>query len=575
MRGLEKEYQQLLYMGMQGDEEARRLCIRIEHDMNEGMLSPMCLAWAQEYAEAGDTMCRILVVENSLADNIENVDWIKLEAWCMEIVQEDPKMGYFLLACLYNPATAGLEDLDQMLDYLRKGHEAGSPQCSFELASYYWVNESDKHSAQEIRDMMELNKNYLSMPEQYSLLAEVCDAQGDWASAMSYLKRWHKQDPKDAVACLQIAWRYAHGEGVRVNAENALKYYQKAANLGSAEGLYQVGVMTLRGEGCRRNVKRGVDFLHRAAEADSAEAFGLLGTMYAEGDGVNADMEKAISYWEQGAELEDGLSCLHLARAYYSGSGVEADPDRAANLLDIAREESSMGDEAYAAILRSVEAYASGMGMPITANQDGPVTEADMQRAIENNDFEDVAERVYMRLCQYPDDEELLRMARFLLKLKVMDEEQVRDYISMLRSFADHYPEVAMMLGDMYYHGEGATRNARSAMLFYQKALEFGVEADVLVRVILGLHEEVLKGGREELPAWLEEVPNAEGNTAPLFYMMGLLYSVGLYVEQSVEKAAEMFVLAEQDGFAGNAEEDVAAWQSGAKTLRECVLPND
>lgn len=574
MRGLEQKYQQLMYMGMQGDEETRKLCIQIDHEMNEGVLSPMCLEWAKEYAEKGETKYRMLVVENALAENLENVDWIKLETWCLEMVQEDAKMGYFMLSCLYHPSTAGPADEKRMVEALRKGHEVGSTQCSYELGSYYWIKEPEKHSAQEIRDMLELNKNHISLPEQFSMLVEVCDAQGDPASAMSYLKRWHKMEPHDTDACLQIAWRYAHGDGVRVNKENALKYYQKAANLGDYVGLYQVGIMSFRGEGCRRNVKRGLDYLHRAAAEDSPEALGMLGYLYAEGEGVKADLEQAVDYLEKGAAYADGKSCLLLARLHYMGKGVEKNPEKAACLLDIAREEAPYGDEEYAAMLRAVETYATGKGMPITVKDTGPITQADMQRAIENNDFEEIADRVYMSLSESPDDTTLLHMARFLLKLKVMDEEVVRDYISMLRSFADVYPEIAVMLGDMYYHGEGATRNTRSAMLFYQKAWDGGCDAGALLRIILGLHEEGLKGGRKALPSWLEKVPMAVGNKAALLYMMGLLYSVGLYVEQSDEKASELFRAAADGGFEVAAEQDLEAWQSGAKTLRECVLPD-
>ena len=573
MRGLTKEYQQLMSLAMQGDEESRKLCIQIEYEMSQEGLNPLCLEWAHQYAVAGDLYCRMVYMENALAGNVDDVDWQELEAWCEAMVLEKPELGYFMQACLYECDNDQIADEERMLDSLLKGYAAGSIQCGFRLAVYYWENEPEQHSAQEIRDMMEQCKDAINSAEQYSLLAEVCDAQGDLASSLSYLKRWHKEDPKDPIACLHIAWRYMQGEGIKANPENALKYYQKAANLGSDFGLYKVGAMHLAGEGCRRNVKRAVDYLQRAVQQDSAEACGVLGRMYWEGKDVSADTQKAITYLSKGAELEDAQSCLLLARLHYMGSGVEQDAEKAAQLLDTARMAAIEGDEEFAATLRSVETYATGRGMPITSATGGPITEADMQRAIENNDFAELADRLYMRLCQYPYDEELLRMARFLLHLKVMDEEQVRDYISMLRNFADEIPEVAMMLGDMYYHGDGATRNARSAMLFYQKALEFGADAEVILRIILGLHEEELKGGREEVPAWLDEVPHAEGNTAPLYYMLGLLHSVGLYVEQSVEKAAEMFHLATEQGFEADYEADLQAWQSGSKTLRDCVLP--
>ncbi len=67
------------------------------------------------------------------------------------------------------------------------------------------------------------------------------------------------------------------GAGVRQDDEIALRYFQKAANLGDSYGTFMVGLHYYEGQGTRRNFKRAVDYFKRAQEMGDTRALYHLG----------------------------------------------------------------------------------------------------------------------------------------------------------------------------------------------------------------------------------------------------------------------------------------------------------
>jgi hypothetical protein len=87
------------------------------------------------------------------------------------------------------------------------------------------------------------------------------------------------------------------GEGVAKNLEEALKWYRKAAKLGSAAAQFNLGVMYETGEGDKKNkknAKEAVTWYRKAAEQGYAAAQESLGLHYYHGIGVARD--KVIAY---------------------------------------------------------------------------------------------------------------------------------------------------------------------------------------------------------------------------------------------------------------------------------------
>ena len=258
---------------------------------------------------------------------------------------------------------------------------------------------------------------------------------------------------------------------------------------------------------------------------------------------------------------------------YNHGRGVEQDITHAAEMLDKAVQCLEEDDEVSRDALADLREIVESNGWPTTACKVPIVTEEEMLQAIKKNDFADVSYRTLRNMIDEPCNPEVMHHAWFLMQIRVLPEPRLRNYIEVLRDYAESHAELAVMVGDMYYHRVGVRRNAASAMLFYRKALENGKQASAYLRIVLGLHENVLKGGREAVPQWLAEVPAAGADMASVWYMMGMLYSVGLYVEASADRAAEMFAKAADAGFKGDPAADLNHWQCGAKSLRDCVLP--
>ena len=175
----------------------------------------------------------------------------------------------------------------------------------------------------------------------YAMLSSCCEQLGDAEAAMKYLKKLHKLAPDDAQCCLALARNYAMGCGSRLDYELALRYFQKAANLGDSYGTFMVGLHYYEGLGTRRNFKRAVDYFKRAVEMGDTRALYHLGICSARGEGLRQDAAAAAEYWQRGAALNDASCCVALALHCVEGGELQ----RAEELLTQAREHMTEGDE--------------------------------------------------------------------------------------------------------------------------------------------------------------------------------------------------------------------------------------
>ena len=127
----------------------------------------------------------------------------------------------------------------------------------------------------------------------------------------------------------------------------AVRWFQKAADAGSLNGMLLLGQFYGLGEGVAENVKeaeRIFNLLRQSAIRDSnrwlqTEAEVLLAQIYSEGlGGVPKNEAKAVEYYLAAAELQH-LSAVHdLATMYERGVGVPKDMNKAVALYQKAAE---------------------------------------------------------------------------------------------------------------------------------------------------------------------------------------------------------------------------------------------
>ena len=86
----------------------------------------------------------------------------------------------------------------------------------------------------------------------------------------------------------------------------ALKWYERAAEEGDVEALFNVGMLHILGEGIEKNVERGIKIVLKAAERGCATAMLALSNIYSDCKyGVKRDQASA-KYWDDKLRKEEG-----------------------------------------------------------------------------------------------------------------------------------------------------------------------------------------------------------------------------------------------------------------------------
>ena len=103
--------------------------------------------------------------------------------------------------------------------------------------------------------------------------------------------------------------------------EKAFQYFEKAANAGNRDAMYDVGLMYLNGTGVKQNAKMAMDFLKKAAKEGNINAVHLLGDSYYSEE----DFQKAFQFYLRAAETGHSGSMKCIGDMYYYGKGVVKD----------------------------------------------------------------------------------------------------------------------------------------------------------------------------------------------------------------------------------------------------------
>ncbi|MBI5909200.1 MAG: sel1 repeat family protein [Betaproteobacteria bacterium] len=119
----------------------------------------------------------------------------------------------------------------------------------------------------------------------------------------------------DARCQVQVGWMYNEGLGVEKNKEQALIWFQGAANLGSKEGAFYCGKSALA---CR-DYESALRWFHQAGVQEYGPALLWLGLAHVRGWGTNLDLEKGVKYLERASKTGNFPARRELAILMISG----------------------------------------------------------------------------------------------------------------------------------------------------------------------------------------------------------------------------------------------------------------
>ena len=102
----------------------------------------------------------------------------------------------------------------------------------------------------------------------------------------------------------------------------ALGFFNKAAGMGDANGLYNLGMCYARGLGTPRNDERAFDCFRNAAEKGHPEAINNIGWFFREGRIVKKDYELSTKWFKKSAEYGNAYGEFNYGLALHRGEGV-------------------------------------------------------------------------------------------------------------------------------------------------------------------------------------------------------------------------------------------------------------
>jgi tetratricopeptide (TPR) repeat protein len=142
---------------------------------------------------------------------------------------------------------------------------------------------------------------------------------------------WYQKaaDQGTADAQFNLGLMYAQGHGVLKNDSKAVEWWQKAADQGDANAQCGLGVMYAEGHGVPKDHGKAVEWFQKAADHGNASAQNNLGTMFAEGYGLPKDDSKAVEWFQKAADHGSVSAQNNLGTMYEKGRGVSKDYHKA------------------------------------------------------------------------------------------------------------------------------------------------------------------------------------------------------------------------------------------------------
>jgi len=163
-------------------------------------------------------------------------------------------------------------------------------------------------------------------------------------------------DERGADEAFAKGLAYKNGDGVPQSNETAIEYFKIAANLGHVQAQLAVGGYYYAKNDCAEAAK----WLQMAAELGSAEAMFNLGVFYTEGMGVDQDLEKAADFFYRAARRHHAEARYAYADFCAQGMGVEQDLEKAAKWFEAAADQGHVE-----AMFRLGQIYEEGQGVPV------------------------------------------------------------------------------------------------------------------------------------------------------------------------------------------------------------------
>ena len=186
------------------------------------------------------------------------------------------------------------------------------------------LDKYDSRKAEERRIQAETEKRQVV---EWIALGNVSYEKGDYKEAVKWFQK--AAEIGNAEAQCNLGYCYQEGLGLTIDTTTAVKWYQKAAKREYAKAQRLLGYCFEKGIGIAKDLTEAAKWLRKAAEQGDTIAQNNLGIYYKFGFGVPKDLAVAVKWHRKAAELGYDEAQYALGRCYEYGTGITTDQKEA------------------------------------------------------------------------------------------------------------------------------------------------------------------------------------------------------------------------------------------------------
>ena len=335
--------------------------------------------------------------------------------------------------------------------------------------------------------------------------------------------RWYERAAElgHKEAQTQVARAYTYGQGVPKDYKKAAKWVALVAKGGADWAQYTYGIFLEHGYAGEPDLVQAAHWYRQAANQGNADAKNNLGTFFRWGKGgLNKDYTKAAELFISARNGGNPLGTANLARLHRYGRGVKKDPARAAELYQEAIEK-----DVRFAYYELGELYRRGQGVKKNFKRARSLFE---KGADKGDKFAKIGlAKLYTRGQGGP---------------KKLDEG-----LSILRKLGNGPNAKAQLaLAKIYWRGRVVSKDFKKAEKWYRKAANRGSRTGMAALGFMYLKGRGIKQDYKNAANWLQKAANKGHRNAQ--YLLGTLYDKGNGVSKDPALALSWFKKAASRG---------------------------
>ncbi len=267
--------------------------------MHQLIADEMGIEWKTEQAEAGDTVLMNelgMLYLNGDGETEPNAE--KSFYWFRKMAETGEAIGMFNVGLFYAKGHGVKRDFSQAAIWIEKAAEAGDEDAPKAAQEYRMLSDS-------------LTKAEAGDPDAQAALArglmklggslEQAGTGSDYEESIRWAQKAADQGCAEGIWILALA--YEHGRGVKADKQKAIEYFRQGVELGHAACQHSLGCCYIQGDGVERNGKKAFELFSKSAEQGYGLAMKDLGRCYQFAKGTPGNMGKAIEWYEKSLEV--------------------------------------------------------------------------------------------------------------------------------------------------------------------------------------------------------------------------------------------------------------------------------